>query len=138
MDALITLIVMWFFLSLVFPKRVSNPLRIIINLLWRGTKRGTRAFFRSLWYHAYRKQRERRGSGFAFAHLIIIWNLFATGIIIYALANPHSTPNLPDPHQAIPGLIIFWIFFFLYKSGYTQWKKITSPKRKLPGRRRRR
>ena len=136
LESLFSFLILWFLLSLMFPRWISNPIPMGIGFIKRIFQRLMRATGRQVWWHFYGKQQERRGHGFALQHLILIWNIFATCIILYALTHPHQSSLGITPEQAIPGLIIFWVFWVLYNRGQKNWRKLRSPKRKLPGRHR--
>ncbi len=133
MGSLISLLMTWWIFSLIFPRWISNPIPIVIGIIKRIIRSITRAIGRQVWWHIYGKQEQHRGKNHALQHLILCWNVFATVVIVYALSNHDSRI---DAQQAIPGLMIFWIGWFLYRQGHKKWQKYRSPKRRLPGRHR--
>ncbi len=131
---LIALLVIWFFLSLFLP--IKSPVPILTGFFKRMIIRLTKATGRKVWWHLFSKQQQRRGTGFALQHLILIWNIFATIIILSQLNNPQPTSFGITAQQALPGLILFWAIWFLSRKGHDKWRKFKSPRRRLPGRHR--
>ena len=121
----------WVFHTLL-PRWVGNPFKVIGRigkLSGRVLKKGAKPLGRGLWYLAYRRQADRRGPGWGWLRVFLLWNLALTGAVLYAA---------PHDRMAFDGLILwYWawlIAFFLYFCSI-RLKRARSPRRRLPARR---
>ena len=135
LDPLISLVIMWLILSLVFPRWISNPIPIGIGIIKRIIRSIARATGRQILWHVYGKQQQRRGHGFALQHLLLVFNIIASVVVLYSVLFKPPT-QLGNPNELLTALVIFWVWWYLQRKGHKSWRKFRSPKRKLPGRHR--